>query len=858
MLCRLSVHYIAIIFTVLFASALPAYAQRPATWTVPDVVGQFNALTERADPMGFHIGDSPNPSTCKHYQGLARIEGADGTPYLIVTRSGNTPEIPGPNDPLCDDSPGETGDGSFIVVRMESRNRDGERFRSNRQTKGHTFDATPPDPRDRVATWFRFQNGIGFPHYGHPGGMQAVGHMLAVAVEHRYQASLPRTVVLFVNMTDPINPEIRSRFSVEAELGEKVGVVALAQLADGHYLMGVTGGSGETLTFYRSTLTDLASWDLSWVLVDQWFADPLSETDFQDPGKYACRTGSVRSQPICLSPDEHDMGRNWPTTGTANGNPHQTLQFIREGNINGALFLAGARGVIWGDDFIDLYRVECDTALCLPGEQVRLKHASTRHMYSEPNAGGDRLANFAAASTFYVSPSQELLLYATEHDNDGPNGTVKAGEWRHVDMVRAGSATFQPTLTVNGPFAIGEGSVGTVSATAKLPVTKAWMQLFTDPNYKGLSVVVDYEDYVLDDYNYLAAFQVLLSYYQRIQSWRWFAPSFCSGQVVADDIFSNSDVPYLRTLSGTGNILGHRDLTQIRDDSGAIDMDRRASGVDFLADCDAYYHTPFDVRWDRDRDGAFESAGSAIDFDATAIDGPAAFSMAVQATHPSGGSALNANASVTVVNVAPAIADFTLTNSAGQRMGVDVTFALVRTPLTVGASFTDPGRADTQSATVNWGDGVVENQSAFSSFTQATGGQKGSLVQRHRYTASGDHLLTLAVRDDDGGESVETMTVRVLTPQEALQEVLTRLDAAIAAAPTATVRAALEKARLELVGRERAEDGALRMLAAGRPDAAAAFVLQAIDRLQSARSLGASVDPLIVMLQQVYLSLTAA
>src|SRR5829696_965123 len=329
---RLPFREIALVLTVLFGAAAPAQAQRPAAWVVPDVVGQFNALTERADPMGFHIGESPNPSTCKHYQGMARIEGPDGTPYLIVTRSGNTPEIPGPNEPLCDDSPGETGDGSFIVVRMGSRDRDGERFRSNRQTKGATFDATPPDPRDRVATWFRFQGGAGFPHYGHPGGMQAVGHMLAVVVEHRYDATLPQTAVLFVNMTDPINPAITSRFSVEAELGDKAGVVALTPLPDGHYLMGVTGDTGETLTFYRSTITDLTSTNLSWVLLDSWYADPLIQWDSRDPD-YVCRAGSVRSGGVCLSPDEVYLGRNWPT-----GNPHQTLQFIREGNGNGALF----------------------------------------------------------------------------------------------------------------------------------------------------------------------------------------------------------------------------------------------------------------------------------------------------------------------------------------------------------------------------------------------------------------------------------------------------------------------------------------------------------------------------------------
>jgi hypothetical protein len=317
-------------------------------------------------------------------------------------------------------------------------------------------------------------------------------------------------------------------------------------------------------------------------------------------------------------------------------------------------------------------------------------------------------------------------------------------------------------------------------------------------------------------------------------------------------------VPYLRTLSGSGNVYGHRDLTVIRDDTGAVAMDRLASGVDFLADCDTYYHTPFDVRWDRNNDGTFESAGSKIDFDATNVDGPAGFSIPVQATHPVGGSALNASAAVTVVNVPPAIADFRLTNSAGQRIGVDVTFALVRTPLTVAASFTDPGRADTQTASVNWGDGAVEREASFSSFTQATGGQIGSLAHTHRYTASGDYVLQLSVRDKDNGEDVESMTVRLLTPAEALQSALVELDAAIAAAATPAVRAALEKARLELTGRERAEDGALRMLDANRPDAAAAFVLQSIDRLQTARSLGATVDGLIMLLQQVYLSLTAA
>ena len=112
-------------------------------------------------------------------------------------------------------------------------------------------------------------------------------------------------------------------------------------------------------------------------------------------------------------------------------------------------------------------------------------------------------------------------------------------------MVRAGSPTLRPTLTVNGPFTVDEGSVGTLSATAKQPATKAWMQLFTEPQYDGHYVVVDYDDYVLDDYNQLVAVRRCRSATTSgSRSWRWFAPLFCNAQAVADDVYDQSDVPY--------------------------------------------------------------------------------------------------------------------------------------------------------------------------------------------------------------------------------------------------------------------------------------------------------------------------
>jgi hypothetical protein len=163
---------------------------------VPDVPEQFRALTPRPEAMGFHIGVSPDPSSCKHYQGIARVDAADGTPYFIVTRSGNTPDLGldvwDSSDAACDDSDGESGKGTLIAVRMGSRDTNGERLRSNRLAHGLTITSTPPDASDTAVMHFQFDGRFGLPNYGHPGGMQVVGHVLAVALEHSYDPVFPR------------------------------------------------------------------------------------------------------------------------------------------------------------------------------------------------------------------------------------------------------------------------------------------------------------------------------------------------------------------------------------------------------------------------------------------------------------------------------------------------------------------------------------------------------------------------------------------------------------------------------------------------------------------------------------------
>jgi hypothetical protein len=65
------------------------------------------------------------------------------------------------------------------------------------------------------------------------------------------------------------------------------------------------------------------------------------------------------------------------------------------------------------------------------------------------------------------------------------------------------------------------------------------------------------------------------------------------------------------------------------------------------------------------------------------------------------------------------------------------------------ASFTDPGAADTHTATWNWGDG-----SASAGTVNETNGS-GLVSGSHTYTAAGVYTLTLTVTDDDGGAGTQ-------------------------------------------------------------------------------------------------------
>jgi hypothetical protein len=826
---------------------------------VPDPQGQFLALTRRADALGYHIGNSPNPSACKHYQAITRIDAANGVPFFLVTRSGILPDtFPFPGF-FCDDSPGETDNGNLIVFKMGSRNRTGERLRSNRLRKGVHVDDTPPPAEDVATTFFTFVDhglvpGLGdggsTPRaYQHPGGMQLVGHMLAIAVEGRrdnggsYDPAPNPTLLMFFDVSDPENPVFRSQFAPYDGNGNPltkagfVGVTPLPQVpgeAKGRYLAVTAGGEHpDHLFFYRSSPDDLSSESLTWEL--------LALSDY---------------------PDVADA--------------HQTMQFLREQDINGPLYLAGARGnadtVFLSDrDKIDLRSVVCtnpasgqDDPFCLPGDAITVSAVFPSSLISpHPSTGGTRLVNLAAATGFYVSPTGDLIFYATEHDNDGPDETVKVGEWRHINMARDNSPTFLPSVLLNQPFTINEGSVDDLRGRAVPPIVQPWIELFSDTNFEEdnfdtIYPVVDYPDYALDDFDnfFLLELQItpnvppfVFQLNDRARSWKYFAPVGCS--ISAKNLVNGQFQS--ETLQGTGHVEQDADLRQ-----NFPDMDEKVDAVEFGTDCDAYYSTDLDLQWDLDRNGSYETTGNVVPFDATNLDGPAVVNIPVQARHPFGGPTGQATALVTILNVPPSIAPLVLKDSAGNLVNVDVPFVLKGLPVTVSTGFTDPGRLDHQTATLAWGDGSLDPNTAFTLFDEAFGDGTGSVRHTHRFAQAGSFGIVLTVTDDDAGTDSESATVTVLTPEEAVKEILRQLDDIIADTADGKVLKELQKARKALAGSVVgvSANGALARIQAGTNRAAVAILLiEAINQLEAAQAGGADVATLIALLEQVVAAL---
>jgi hypothetical protein len=826
-------------------------------------VGAFNSLSQSADALAFARNGSPAPTDCKHIEGIARKDNADGTQYLIYTKSGLVP-----TGCFGDDDPGY-----FVVARMGSRESGGERLRTNLVP----FDGGPANwpslADDKVVSYTPLDGAHGLPAYRHPGGMQVLGDVVAIGTENPYAGERVRATVLFINISDPEHPVLASKFdpldpdtqndAENEEFGaDPVGLTAV-KADDGtccRYLMVVAGGpANKDVRFFRSqpdpgsTTTDLKATGLKWDLVGRYTESQLE----------ACPGIS-----------------DWPEgSGPFNTGQHQMLNFVREGDLDGQLYLIGGRrtGAIinpFSEEKLDLYEVHV-SATGLP-DACPLSRVSSKVMGEASWGGFTYTGSFSAGSSVYVSPSGEPIVYVSNHAANGD--TIFAGEYRTRSFVRANSPTLRPSAEIGGPFAVNEGASVALTGQGRAPITKAFIQLFSNTNVGldgtgGSWFPIEYGTRDADSFDQLdRLFMPAKDIDEAASSWRWFAPPGCTISVNdyprRSDEFPGPDTVQLR---GTARFEEELDLSSLpvyrpsgapypvspvpsgttptnknyNDDVGGVTFYSAYRDADdaLIRDhgCEDYYNAHFTVEW---KLGSFDATGDSVDFSAAALDGPTTVTVQAQGKHPTDTSPVGSGPAipvpVQVLNVPPQLGTTTVKDSLGHDLSGGSAPAIVGLPITLSLTFTDPGLADTQTASIDWGD-LAPLDTAFTSFSDAHNGATGRLIDSRVFSSPGTKQITVTVTDDDGGATQTPITINVLSLADAIKGVADQLTQMIQSTTNAKLAAALRSARDELIGNKGGTpptNGATDKLAANDPSSAIVKLKAAIGDLIAAGAIG--------------------
>ena len=390
------------------------------------------------------------------------------------------------------------------------------------------------------------------------------------------------------------------------------------------------------------------------------------------------------------------------------------FQFLRQSNINGTLYFAGARGGIEiadpiriGDDIHDLYRI--DFVGCQAPLDIRLKYVT--HQTRIPNRISSQACDRSAAVQLCLGkplptsprhrPSISVQAWScfstpantrTPGQRDSENGRVAAqgyGAGWQSDVL--------PGARFLGPYSIPEER-DLPGRAGQTPVTKVWIEH--------------------DETQYSAAARSLpifstgaktISTFRNFEGRHLPAPGVQrrSGLVALvraaamrvranGDTFGDGSFPggHTKTLVGIGESSGDRDLGDVKPDVLPLsNMGGVVSSLQFLKtgtndDCDYYSYRP-DIFWDLDRSDQYAKTGLIVEFKGTELDGPSVL-IPIKAVQPLDDSTGYTTFALKVTNVAPTISPWGIFNSLNQQLGVDVPFFLQRLPVTMRASFTDP------------------------------------------------------------------------------------------------------------------------------------------------------------------------
>jgi hypothetical protein len=249
-----------------------------------------------------------------------------------------------------------------------------------------------------------------------------------------------------------------------------------------------------------------------------------------------------------------------------------------------------------------------------------------------------RLCHFAAAGGTYVSPTGELILYGLPHDDRddrgykppgapaGDDSIIYMAEFRHRDVSREDSPLRAPEADAGGPYSVQVGGTVTLAGLGAEPADRPWVELYEDKDFKGRSVVVDYDDRDLLE---LFNFAVFEGFDNKTSSIRWRSPIGFDPVIYEDWGYRGTALP----LVGTGE-------TRVIPVLGGGLFDKVSS----LKWPEGSPYGEPQLSWDLDGDGVFGETGPAATrgdevgatpiFDASGIDSPARLEVSLRVTVP--------------------------------------------------------------------------------------------------------------------------------------------------------------------------------------------------------------------------------
>jgi hypothetical protein len=449
---------------------------------VVDPIGQIESLRTHGEVMGFQMGSAYPIPDCDtgdcvdHWQGIQRLAVGDGR-VLAVSSSD------------------QDAGAHVALVRMGTRKPDRRRLRGNRMStvsyESGDWNVVPPST-DRIA----FDLGVcdGCENLDHPGGLQAAGRYLFVPVENTGSSSGTPTFKAGVAIYDvcygqdawACNPTLNPTEVAYYDKLHAASWVGATRLADGRWLMIVGNNGNRRMDLHVSESTSLEA------------SSPFGEPDAPDltlechyEWQYVVNGWTLvkvcNNAGLADFPSSSSLDSTWG---------YQNVQLITECG-TGQLYVVASHftgsEVLSGEDWVDLFKLD----LLQDGTSysVVLDKVANQHLYC--GTPGGKQCELDAAGGPYIDSQGRLLFYATEHDNDGPAGSVKMME-------------FRPTS--RDPGAAGQG-----------PCTRenAWVELYENTNFTGRSLFIELIDRAARNYN---DFGAAASFHDQARSARWCMP----------------------------------------------------------------------------------------------------------------------------------------------------------------------------------------------------------------------------------------------------------------------------------------------------------------------------------------------